>query len=352
MPPGLTVAAAVLQELTPEWDSLFDAGPGFQSSRAWFDATIEAGLPPGAEPVFLLCRDGGRPVAALPLLIGPGRRVHGLSTVYTCLFQPSLAPCSTDCLIRRAGAVFSAYFRRWPSVVLDALDPAWEGLAPLLAGLRDGGMVPRRFDHFGNWHQSVAGWSWQDYLAARPGQLRETIRRKTRACERDGRVRMEVVCSLDGLGPALAAYEDVYRRSWKEPEAAPGLTAALLPRAAALGVLRLGLMWVGAQPVAAQYWTVANGAATVLKLAHDDAWKPLSPGTVLTLHMIRSLLDEGVGTLDFGRGDDGYKAMWADARRQRIGVLLAHPGRPGGLFALARHELGGVMRKAHLNRRR
>ena len=344
-----SVTAAELHEVSGEWDALFAAGPGFQSSRAWFEATVEAGLPPGCRAEFLLCLDAGRPAAMLPLLHGPGGQVRGLSTVYTCLFQPLLAPGLGGRDVRRAGAALGAYCRRWPTLVLDALDPSWHALPPLLAGLRDGGLATLRFEHFGNWHQPVAGCGWQDYLAARPGRLRETIRRKSRASARDCRVRIELVRSCDGLGRAMAAFEDVYRRSWKPPEAAPGFTAALLPRAAAAGVLRLGVLWSGAQAVAAQYWTVAGGSATVLKLAHDDAWRPLSPGTVLTGHMIQELLGEGVAELDFGRGDDSYKATWSSLRRRRIGVLLANPRNPRGLVALARQSAGAMLRGA-LNR--
>jgi hypothetical protein len=339
----LQVTAAGLREIGREWDSLFAAGPSFQSSRAWFQATVEAGLPSGAKPVFLLCSDNGRPTAILPLLQGPGRRMRGLSTVYTCLFQPLVTPELANPDIRAAGAALGAHCRRWPLMVLDALDPTWTGLQPLLTGMRDSGFLARRFDHFGNWHQPVAGCTWASYLAARPGQLRETIRRKTRACTRADQVRIEVVGRGDELGPAVAAYDDVYRRSWKAPEAAPGFTAALLTYAAA-GALRLGVLWVGAQPVAAQYWIVASGTATVLKLAHDDAWRALSPGTVLTAHMIHGLLDEGVVELDFGRGDDAYKALWTSLRRPRIGVLLADPRNFGGLAALTRHAVGRILR--------
>ena len=341
----IEVTAVRLPEVGPEWDPLFAAGPGFQSSRAWFEATVEAAVPWGAEAIFLLVREGRRPAAMLPLLQGPGRQARGLSTVYTCLFQPLLAPDLACADIRRAGAALAMHCRRWPLVLLDALDPLWPALPPLLAGLRDGGLAVRRFDHFGNWHQPVRGCTWERYLAARPGPLRETIRRKGNASGRDGRVRIEVVRSPDRLGPAIAAYEDVYRRSWKAPEPAPRFTAALLPPAAAAGVLRLGVMWVEEQPVAAQYWTVADGTATVLKLAHDDEWRSVSPGTVLTAHMVRGLLAEGVGELDFGRGDDEYKASWAGLRRPRIGLLLANPREPAGMLALARHLAGAVLRR-------
>lgn len=341
----IEVTASELCDVGPEWDALFAAGPGFQSSRAWFEATAEAALPPGSQATILLCRDGGRPMAMLPLMQGPGERVRGLSTVYTCLFQPLLPPDLRDWDVRRAGEALATHCRRWPLVLLDALDPLWPGLPPLLAGMGDGGLVARQFDHFGNWHQPVTGCTWERYLAARPGRLRETIRRKSSACARDSRIRIDVVRSPDLLGAAMAAYEEVYRRSWKGPEVAPGFTAALLPRAAKAGVLRLGVMWAGEQPVTAQYWTVAGGTATVLKLAHDDAWRTLSPGTVLTGHMIRGLLDEGVAELDFGRGDDDYKASWTGLRRPRIGLLLANPRHPRGMLALARHSAGKLLRK-------
>ena len=65
------VTAAELPEVSAEWDALFAAGPSFQSSRAWFEATVEAALPPGSRAELLLCRDNGRPAAILPLLHGP-----------------------------------------------------------------------------------------------------------------------------------------------------------------------------------------------------------------------------------------------------------------------------------------
>jgi CelD/BcsL family acetyltransferase involved in cellulose biosynthesis len=334
--------AAALAEVGPEWDPLL-ASAGFQSSRAWFEALVAAALPPGTQPQFWMIGAGGRPLLLLPMLAGPGRRLCSLTTAYTTLFQPLAAPGATDAELHAAGAAAGRLCRAWPHATLEALDPDWPGLPPFLAGLRAAGLGVRRYLHFGNWHEPVA--TWDAYLASRPGPLRETIRRKSRACARMPEVRIEVVSGGDALAPALEAYESVYARSWKQPEPAPGLAAALLPRAAAAGALRLGVMWSGSQPVAAQYWTVRNGVAIVLKLAHDDAWRALSPGTVLTAHMIRSLIaEDGVQDLDFGRGDDAYKQSWASLRRQRIGVLIAPVWRPRGAAVLFRHDIGNLLR--------
>jgi CelD/BcsL family acetyltransferase involved in cellulose biosynthesis len=117
-------------------------------------------------------------------------------------------------------------------------------------------------------------------------------------------------------------------------------------QAAAAGALRLGLLHAGETAIAAQLWTVAGGTASVLKLAHDEAYKPLSPGTVLTARMIARLIDgEGVAALDFGRGDDPYKRLWTTRRRQRIGLFLAAPWHPAGAATLLRQALGQLRRR-------
>jgi len=59
--------------------------------------------------------------------------------------------------------------------------------------------------------------------------------------------------------------------------------------------------------------------------------------------MIRHMIEhERVSELDFGRGDDPYKQGWVAERRQRIGLLLINPLRPGGILALARHTMGRI----------
>jgi CelD/BcsL family acetyltransferase involved in cellulose biosynthesis len=322
-------------------------GAGPQASRAWLEATCEAALPAGASPRLVLLEDAaGSPAVLLPLLAPARGAWQSLTTPYTCLYGPTGDPALGDAGWRAAGRAVAPLARRHGPVRLEAMDPDAAGLAAFLAGLRVGGVLALRYAHFGNWHEPVAGLGWAGYLAARPGALRETIRRRLRAAERDGAVRLTIARDPAEVPDALAAYETVYARSWKVPEPFPRFNATLLPRLAAHGWLRLAVLWRGQEPVAAQYWTVCGGVATVLKLAHDDAHKALSPGTVLTAQVIRRLLDEeNVTELDFGRGDDPYKPGWAARRRPRVGVVLASPLRPAGLVAALRHGAGRVRRR-------
>ena len=85
--------------------------------------------------------------------------------------------------------------------------------------------------------------------------------------------------------------------------------------------MRLGLLYLGGAPIAGQIWIVYSGKATLYKLAHDQRFKRLSPGTVLTMRMIERVIDtEKVTEIDFGVGDDPYKSLWASMRRERWGL--------------------------------
>jgi CelD/BcsL family acetyltransferase involved in cellulose biosynthesis len=313
----------------------------FQLGAGWFSVVAAHARPPGGAVVFLLHRENGHLRVVLPLWRHPDGTRSGLTAPYSCVFRPLVAEGADGAALARAGLAFGRAVRGGGTLRLDALDPEWPGLAPLLAGFRAAGLLPLRFAHFGAWWADLTGQNWDTYLAGRPGALRETIRRRLARAERDAALRFELIGGGDRLAAGIAAYQQVQARSWKPAEPFADFVPALLPVAAAAGVLRLGLLWRDGVPVAAQYWTVAAGTARLDKLVHDAAEHRAAPGTVLTAWMLRHLLTrERLGRIDFGRGDDAYKAGWTGQRRQHIGVLLCAPWHPAGLYQLGRHLAG------------
>jgi CelD/BcsL family acetyltransferase involved in cellulose biosynthesis len=327
-----------LDALVGEADRLFDGAEGIFATRAWWRTVLGHAMPAGAEASFVVCRSGGEATGLFPMLRDSDGGLRGLTTPYTCLYAPLLASGAD------VAAVFAAFGRFCAPhgvVRLDAMAAEWPHWDAALRGLREAGLRARQFDHFGNWYEDVAGLGWDGYLASRAGALRETVRRRLRRAERLADARFLVIAGGDGLDAGIAAFEAVYAKSWKEPEPFPTFNAALIAAAAEAGSLRLGSWAIGETVVASQFWIVEDGCATVLKLAHDEAFKAHSPGTVLTALMLRHLLDQDrVARIDFGRGDDPYKRDWARQRRQRLGVLIAAPWRVRGLLALARHDAG------------
>jgi len=335
--------ATDLDSLPDGTAALLDAGAdeSLFLSAPWFRLVCAHGMPSGSRPFFATALEHDRAVALLPLAQDRDGSARALETPYTVRYAPVLAPSISPGSL----AALLRGLRRFSSVRLDALDPDAPGTGVLHQAARAAGQGVLPFDHFGNWHEDVGGLGWDGYLARRPGQLRSTVRRKLARMTRDGGT-LRVVSSSDTLESAIAAYEAVYARSWKEAEPYPDFNPALMRVLAPLGKLRLAIYRLNDEPVAAQFWLVEHGRASVLKLAHDDSRREASPGTVLTALMLRRLLDEeGVREIDFGRGDDDYKRLWASQRRQMVGLLLVNPLHPRGLALLARHRLGGVLRR-------
>jgi CelD/BcsL family acetyltransferase involved in cellulose biosynthesis len=320
--------------------TLLDQADGVFSSRIWWNVVQSHAMPVGSEAAFVAIRSGQVIVALLPML-RTGGRLHSLTTPYSCEYTPLFDVGLAAATRIAAVAAFGRFCRPAGVVRLDAIPAEWDGLAALEAGARRAGLRPIRFNHFGNWHEDVAGVDWAAYLRRRPGALRETIRRRSRRAAELPDARFDMFTEPMEMHRAVEAFESVYRRSWKDVEPYPNFNAALLRAMASEGLLRLGVWSIGADPVAVQFWVVKGGGAIVLKLAHDEAYKAHSPGTVLTALMLRHLLDnEHVGRIDFGRGDDPYKQGWATQRRQRVGLMLAHPWHVSGAATLLRHAAG------------
>jgi len=329
--------------------SLFDTvrDQNFAFGREWFGNVVEHGLAPGCRAGFALLTRAGVTLAAVPLQWHRAHRIGSLTNCYTCLYAPLIAPDAPPEAARVLGRELGRFCLGYPLVRLDALPADWPALDAFVDGIVDSGLSVRRFRHFGNWHEPLAGRSWNEYLAARPGELRELLRRRRRQAARDRRIETEIVGQPNDLEGAILAFESVYRTSYKPAEPFPQFNAGLMRAAAQVGALRIAILRRAAQPIAAQFWIIDNGAATVMKLAHDMAHGALSPGTLLTAAMIEALIAEGVPAIDFGRGDDPYKRLWTTQRRQRIGLIFANPRRAQGIAALARHDVGRALRWAH-----
>ena len=182
-----------------------------------------------------------------------------------------------------------------------------------------------------NWTVSTEDLTFADYWAGRPGELRSTVKRKAGKFAID----TQVYDNFDGA--AWADYETIYAASWKPEEGSRAFVRDMALTEGAAGCLRLGIARIEGSPVAAQLWTVENGRAIIHKLAHLEAAREQSPGTVLTATMFEHVIDrDRVAVVDFGTGDDAYKADWMDQRTPLMTVDLYNPMSAAGLMGTAR----------------
>lgn len=293
---------------------------------------VDAAAKQDAGRAVLLMRD-----SAPGGLIG-ARTLGGLSNYYTSLFGPVLDSGEPD-LQGVLDALVSAMARgeRCDTIDLRPLAADVPVFPALIRAFRNAGLAVQSYFCFGNWYLRVGGRSYAEYFETLPSQLKNTVTRKRKQLEKL-KSRIVVCDSENGLEEALRAYEQIYAVSWKIPEPYPHFISGLCRTCAAQGWLRLGIVYVDEQPVAAQIWIVHAGIAAIYKLAYDERFAKLSAGSILTTHLMQRAIDvDKVHEVDYLTGDDAYKRDWMSDRRERWGIIAFNLRTPLGLLSAARH---------------
>jgi CelD/BcsL family acetyltransferase involved in cellulose biosynthesis len=293
----------------------------------WWGALHKLCLP-GEQPLLALASDG-EALCALALIRRPGSgQLRSLANWYSFWHRPVFAG-GGERLLPELARDLARQARRI------SLSPMAEAdAAPLAGAFAAAGWRVRTDRADVNHRIDLTGRSFAEYWAARPGRLRETVRRK-------GAKGIVALRIADRFDPAnWADYEAVYARSWKPGEGSPAFLKQFAESEGEAGTLRLGLAHIDGRPVAAQLWTVEGGTAYIHKLAHDEAAKAHSPGTLLSHALFAHAIDlDRVGTIDFGTGDDAYKRDWMEAVRPMLRIDMHRPRDPRTWLHLLRNRL-------------
>jgi len=157
------------------------------------------------------------------------------------------------------------------------------------------------------------GGSFETYLRGLPKKERHEIKRKARNFERDapsGRLRI-----LTERDDALAALPDFFRlHRLSAPDKERFLTPAveeffrvMTAAMADAGWLRLYVLDIDGESVAAMFTFVADRRLLVYNSGFDPAFAKISIGMVLTALVIEDAANSGLTLCDFLRGNEAYK---------------------------------------------
>lgn len=311
-------------------------------SEQWADLLFRHCMPEGRRPIIYVVSD---PVSGEPKCIffgtsGPGsafyskRNLSSLTNFYTMRFSPvfdSRAPAAQalDYLV----STIVGCNPKWDTVELKNLVADDPTTIYLNKALRGRGMITETYFQFENWYHPTAGLTGDEYFALRPSKLRHTIERKWRKANTEHRIRFELNQAEDELlEDACSAYQQIYARSWKNPERYPEFIPNLIRVCAANGNLRLGILRVDDVPAAAQIWLLSGRSATIYKLAYDERFAALSVGSLLTKLMFDHVLNvDRVDEVDYGTGSEPYKRDWMSDKRDLIGLIAYNPRTIAGL---------------------
>lgn len=301
--------------------------PRLYDRLEWFERTL-AHCPPPGSPLIARTRDDRG--SAWLFLMRRGARARAMASWYTLDFDAVRSG-------EAAGAVAALphALRGIGHVELSPME-APEAIADAFRAARWRVRVSRASV---NWRTAPTG-DFAAYWSARPGKLRSTVARKAKKAALD----IDIHRAFDA--DAWAAYRAVYDASWKGEEGAWPFLDAMAVAEGAAGALRLGIARHAGAAVAAQLWTVEHGRATIHKLAYREDARAMSPGSVLGHAMFAHVIDrDRPEMIDYGTGDEPYKADWMDTPAPLWRVEAANPRHPVGLMMIARERAAALVRR-------
>lgn len=175
--------------------------------------------------------------------------------------------------------------------------------------------------------------TWPEYLQARGGNYRSSLKRATKRLAQAGAVRFwrhsagRQLCG-DPLSnqELLTALRAIESHAWQaERHFAPeGDGAAMLEVLRAQGLLELSLLYLDERPVSYLFGHAAGRAATIKQLGYDPALQELSPGVVSLAELVRTTFAEGhLDEINLRGSEHRYKAQLADVVESAFVLELA-----------------------------
>lgn len=304
-------------------------------SETWFRGFLEFFPDDRDSEPFFLVRDGNGDGAChiLPL-VREGSRLRSMTNYYSAGFGILGSPCPKD-MTRHVQRMVEHLSRLTPRITMVRLQPIkadCPDYRALADGFRSSGWMVEEFFCAGNWTLPNTFRNFDEYLRSRPARLRNTLQRRRRRLERKG-AEITVHSAPEAIAEQMPRFALVYEKSWKSREAYPDFVRRIAESFAELNAARLGLVCIDGVPVAAQLWFVHRGTASIYKLAHDEAYRNYSPGSVLTAEMLRCVLErDRVDRVDFLYGDEEYKRDWMSEYGQYWGLVAYNPRTWSGML--------------------
>lgn len=180
--------------------------------------------------------------------------------------------------------------------------------------------------------------TWEDFLSTLKSRLRSRCRSLLRRhVDEGGNGRLERIRCARDIDRGLRVLFDLHDRRWQasgEPGAFAegsrrGFFRDLAMSAHGRGALRLWLLHVEEQPVAAQIGFVHGSTFLAIQEGFDPDAGNVSPGVALRAAVLRACIEEGLSAYDNLLGTPPQKLRWGAEPRAVNGLTLARPASAG-----------------------
>ena len=316
-------------------------------SRPWFENLTAVALDDDHTMALACVVDDDNVMAILPLMKCAGNTWYSLKHRYTSLYSLLLSDNEQTEIQQRILTCLSEGLSQLPikAFLLEPVANDDKKLIDFQCVMEAAGFnCERIFRHY-NWIYRVEGRSYEDYMAARPAKLRNTISRKKRKLEREHGYEIRLFTGNE-VAQKMSDYHTVYNSSWKANEQYVDFLDGIVEGFSKQGWSRLAVLYVSERPIAAQLWFVLHDKANIFRLSYDEGWKPYSPGSILTSFLMEHVIDiDKVKDIDFLTGNDTYKQDWMSDRRERFVLSCVKNAKPKSWFELFTKSLKSSLKK-------
>ena len=336
-----------LGEIDADWRSLAERRGNAFLTPEWYFAWLR-NYGTGADPAVIAVRaPAGELRGIMPLARDRGALSRSLRFGGANLadhLHPVAARLEDEDVAAAAGARLGAEISGWSAIVLDNVDVGagwWRAM--MAAAPASLAAISYRQTSL---PQIQLPTTWEAYLAGRSRNFRSQLGRKLRALERDHQVRFRRTRAASELGGDLETFFRLHDARWdarggssSASERVRAFHADFTVAALERGWLRLWLMEVDGDPVAAWYgWRLGERYSYYLA-GFEPRWADASVGLLLLAHTVHEAIDEGASEYDLLLGEEAYKQRFATAERPVETVILARSFHPMRLLAGAEAAL-------------
>jgi len=203
---------------------------------------------------------------------------------------------------------------------------------------------------------SLAGMTWEAYLATLGAEHRYNFNRKWKRLNRDYTVQFEQVHTEEQCRESMDLVMELHNMRWRDRGGSdafdtPGLVAfhrEFSRLALDRGWLRLYVLRLNRQPAACLYGFLYGPTFYFYQSGFDSAYQKQSVGLVSMGLGIQHAIEEGAEEYDLLHGDEEYKSHWSRESRE-LSRLELYP--PGGMGRICRGAAGFERASRRLARR-
>ncbi len=326
----LITEASAIASIEDEWRRLaVGAGSAFVSpewTRAWLAAT-----PTDRPLIGAVRRDDDSLAGVMPLVAdraGRGATVRFAGAALGDRFGPAAVPGDEAAVAAATMREIDRAGRSPALTILHRVDSAGEWPSAMAAAARRRSVLIEQ-SPAELFYIPTAGLDWDGYLATRSQKFRQRVARgleKSLVKEHSYTVRdCASATELDADLATLFRLHDL-RHSDDSSIAANrdrGFIADFAHRALEREWLRLRVLEIEGDPVAAFLAWCVGGRYAIYQSGFDPAWARYSVGALLLVHTVRAGIEEGAEEVDMLLGEEAYKQRFAAATREVHTVTVA-----------------------------